>query len=334
MFDVLAQTLEGTPPAQPVGQLPHLDWQWHAEGVLELSPRHACSQAVVLSAGVHGNETAPIELLNRLVAELLAGEHPLNVRLLVVLGNAPSMRANRRYLHADMNRMFGGRHARFAPCDETVRAQQLEQLLAQFYHNASAAGAAQRFHYDLHTAIRGSLHLRFGLLPLQPRPYSADMLQWLEQAGLDALVYHRSPGGTFTHFSSEAFAAESCTLELGKALPFGQNDLGQFSQITRALEALVSGSAAPARCGEALKHYQVVQDILREKPDFVLNIPADALNFTAYPQGYVLAEQSGKVYRVEHPEEVVLFPNPNVALGMRAGLMLTLMKSSYSTDND
>lgn len=324
MFDVLAQTLEGTPPANPAGQLPQLDWQWHAQGVLELSPRHPCEKAVVLSAGVHGNETAPIELLNQLVTELLTGARPLNVRLLVVLGNPPSMRANKRYLHADMNRMFGGRHARFEVSDETVRARELEHLLAQFYRSASAADATQRFHYDLHTAIRGSLHLRFGLLPFQPRPHSAAMLHWLNQAGLDALVYHRSPGGTFTHFSSEAFQAESCTLELGKALPFGHNDLSQFTQIKLALEALVSDLSLPERRGEPLKHYQVVQDILREQPDFVLNIPADALNFTAYPQGYVLAEQSGKVYRVEYPQEVVLFPNPNVALGLRAGLMLTL----------
>ncbi|MCC3701540.1 succinylglutamate desuccinylase [Rouxiella badensis] len=325
MFDVLTLTLDGTPPVLPSGQLPHLDWQWLAEGVLELSPRHACKKAVVLSAGVHGNETAPIELLNQLVAELLAGTRPLRVRLLVVLGNPPSMRANKRYLVADMNRMFGGRHVRFTPSDETRRAQQLEQLLAQFYRSASAAGARQRFHYDLHTAIRGSLYLRFGLLPFQLRPHSPEMLAWLEQAGLDALVYHRSPGGTFTHFSSEVFDAESCTLELGKALPFGENDLKQFIQIKLALQALVSDLPAPARQGEPMKHFQVVQDILREQPDFQLHVPADALNFTAYPQGYVLAEQSGKTYRVEHPEEVVLFPNPNVALGLRAGLMLVEM---------
>ena len=322
MFDLLTLTLAATPPPLPSGQTATIDWQWLAEGVLELSPRHPCDSAVVISAGIHGNETAPIELLNQLVSELLAGARPLNVRLLVVLGNPPAMRSNQRFVHGDMNRMFGGRHARFSDSDETRRAQQLEQLLAQFYRTATAAGATQRLHYDLHTAIRGSRHLRFGLLPWQSRPHARSMLQWLEQAGLDALVYHRSPGGTFTHFSSEVFTADSCTLELGKARPFGDNDLQQFSQIRQALEALVSDLPAPAREGPPLKHYRVVQELIREHQDFILHIPADALNFTPYPQGYVLAEQNGKIYRVEQAEEVILFPNPNVAIGLRAGLLL------------
>ncbi|MFZ4835229.1 succinylglutamate desuccinylase [Rouxiella sp. Mn2063] len=321
-FDFLAETLSGRPPEFPCGQTETLDWQWLGEGIVELSPRHTCTQAIVLSAGIHGNETAPIELLNQLVSELLQGSRPLKVRLLVIMGNPPSMRANKRYIQADMNRMFGGRHASFAPSDETQRAQQLEQVLAQFYRLASAAGATERLHYDLHTAIRGSLHTRFGLVPLQARPYSLAMLNWLDAAGLDALVYHRSPGGTFTHFSSKVFDADSCTLELGKALPFGHNDHQQFVLIRQALEALVSDQLPPPRTLSPMKHYQVVQDILRKQQDFQLHIPADALNFTAYPQGFVLAEQNGQDYRVEHAKEWVLFPNPNVAIGLRAGLML------------
>ncbi|PKE29022.1 succinylglutamate desuccinylase [Rahnella sp. AA] len=323
MFDFLAMTLRAEPVTEPAGQTETLDWQWRGEGILELSPRQPCDVAVVISAGIHGNETAPVELLNQLVGELLNAKRQLRVRLLVLLGNPPSMRINKRFVDADMNRMFGGRHARIPPVDETRRAQELEQVMALFYRSAKAAGATQRFHYDLHTAIRGSKHVRFGLLPFQARPKGEAMLRWLDAAGLDALVHHRSPGGTFTHFSSEVFQADSCTLELGKALPFGHNDHAQFTGIRRALENLVSGEPLPAREAETpLIHYRVVQDIIRSKEDFRLFVPADALNFTAFKKGFVLAEESGKTYQVEEEEERVLFPNPNVATGLRAGLML------------
>ena len=326
MFDLLAMTLSGDPVAEPCGHTETLDWQWRGEGILELSPRQPCETAVVISAGVHGNETAPIELLNQLVDDLLSGARPLTVRLLVLLGNPPSMRINQRYVEADMNRMFGGRHARYKPNDETRRAQELEQVMALFYRSASAAGATQRVHYDLHTAIRGSQHVRFGLLPFQPRQQGKVMLEWLDAAGLDALVHHRSPGGTFTHFSSEVFQADSCTLELGKASPFGSNDHAQFSGVRRALETLVSGEPLPEREADSpLLHYRVVQDVIRSKEDFQLFVPGDALNFTAFKKGFVIAQERGKTYRVEAEEEVVLFPNPNVAMGLRAGLMLTKM---------
>jgi len=122
------------------------------------------------------------------------------------------------------------------------------------------------------------------------------------------------------------FKADSCTLELGKALPFGSNDHTQFTGIRRALESLVSGEPLPVREAAApLVHYRVVQDVIRSQEDFELYVPPDALNFTAFSKGFVIAQESGKTYQVEADEEVVLFPNPNVALGLRAGLMLVKM---------
>lgn len=243
MNNLLALTLAGTPPATPEGENAALRWKWLGEGVLELSPLQGYRQAVVLSAGIHGNETAPIELLDRLVNEIFAGVRPLAVRLLVVLGNPPAMRTNQRYLASDMNRMFGGRYQQFEPSGETARAQQLEQAVSSFF----AGEQATRFHYDLHTAIRGSLLPRFGILPYQPQSYSSEMLALLDAAELDALVVHQTAGGTFSNFSSEHAQAASCTLELGKARPFGSNDLQQFSAINKALQALVCGQSLPLR---------------------------------------------------------------------------------------
>ncbi|MEG3130177.1 succinylglutamate desuccinylase [Pantoea cypripedii] len=319
MQDFLQQTLSGRVPQERQGQNAHLSWQWLDEGILSLTPHAPTSQALVLSAGIHGNETAPVEILNLLLTPLLQGEKPLAVRLLVLLGNPQALRSGKRYQQYDINRLFGGRWQQVSDVAEARRAMQLEQALETFWRNCISTET--RWHLDLHTAIRGSYHARFGVMPLNPRPWPDDFMQWLAAAGLEALVFHRSPGGTFTHFSCEHFSAASCTLELGKALPFGENDLTQFSAAQQALAALLYGDALP-ETQETPRHYRVAQQITRHGEDFVLHMGPETLNFTAFPQGTLLAEEGDTRYYVQQAREYVLFPNPNVAPGLRAGLML------------
>lgn len=319
MQDFLQQTLSGSQPLTLKGENALLRWHWWDEGILELVPKTPARQALVLSAGIHGNETAPVEILNLLLTSLLAGEKPLVPRVLVLLGNPPALRAGKRYLHYDLNRLFGGRWQQIDDGEEARRALRLEQALEQFWQACGADDT--RWHLDLHTAIRGSYHARFGVMPHNNRPWPEDFLHWLAAAGLEALVFHRAPGGTFTHFSCEHYGAASCTLELGKALPFGENDLSQFSAAYQALAALLCGGALPEVHGSP-RRYRVTQQITRHSENFVLHMSADTLNFTAFPQGTLLAEDSETRYYVQQAREYVLFPNPNVASGQRAGLML------------
>jgi succinylglutamate desuccinylase len=234
------------------------------------------------------------------------------------------MRAGKRYLHSDMNRMFGGRYRNFAASGETVRAQQLERALAAFFDGEQAA----RFHYDLHTAIRESRLPRFGILPFQKRPYSEPMLKLLDAADLDALVVHSAPGGTFSHYSSEHLNAASCTLELGKARPFGSNDLQQFAAIDRALRAAVSEGALPARAGDEIRVFRVMHSLIKHSEDFKLYLDDDTANFTELKPGMLLCEQPQEDYRVGPEGAWILFPNPNVALGLRAGMLLNEVSRS------
>ncbi|QKJ86983.1 Succinylglutamate desuccinylase [Paramixta manurensis] len=319
MRDFLQQTLDGNRPVISSGRNTHLSWQWHDDGILELTPHQSTSMALVVSAGIHGNETAPVEILNALTTSLLNGEKPLMPRLLLILGNPPALRAGKRYVRCDVNRLFGGRWQQYEDTSEARRAWRLEQAMENFYQAGN--NEEVRWHLDLHTAIRGSYHPRFGVLPLNQRPWPEDFLGWMAAAGLEALVFHRAPGGTFTHYSCEHFGALSCTLELGKAQPFGENDLTQFSAARNALAALLFGEPLP-ESGETPRRYRVSQQITRTNEHFTLHMSAETLNFTAFPQGTLLAEAGDKRYYVQQAREYVLFPNPNVAPGLRAGLML------------
>ncbi|KEY58089.1 succinylglutamate desuccinylase [Serratia sp. DD3] len=318
-MDLLALTLAAKPPGHTRGETTTLRWQWLGEGLLELCPVQGYQQAVVISAGIHGNETAPIELLNQLVEELIQGIRPLAVRLLVVLGNPMAMRANKRYLTQDINRLFGGRYRQCSLTEESARVQQLEQVVSAFF-NGEGAG---RVHYDLHTAIRASLYPRFALLPYQQTAYNPAMLAWLEAAELDALVIHQAAGGTFSHFTCEHLQVASCTLELGKARPFGDNDLRQFSAINGALQALISGQPLPIGRQAPISVFRVEQSIIKRSEAFSLYLSDDTANFTPLAQGSLLYEQPGESYQVPYANARILFPNPNVALGLRAGMIVT-----------
>jgi len=317
----LNQTLSGGIPSVTRGSNAHGSWQWWDEGILTFTPRQVADQALLLSAGIHGNETAPVELLMPWVDDLLAGKVPVAWRLMVVLGNPEALREQKRYLHSDINRMFGGRWQAFPDSPETQRAMALEQWVTRFWDEGHES---RRWHLDMHTAIRDSYHPRFGVLPSRATPYEVDFLHWLGCAGLEALVFHQQPAGTFSHFTSEYFNASSCTLELGKAQRFGDNDLAKFVVTQEALYALLAGETG-AEVNTKPLHYRVAQQITRTSEDFILHMSDDTLNFTAFERGVCLAEEGLAQIVVQKETEYVLFPNPHVALGLRAGLMLERM---------
>ncbi|WP_273207348.1 succinylglutamate desuccinylase [Marinobacter subterrani] len=298
-----------------------------ALGVLDIIPPagrdNPNNDAIIVSAGVHGNETAPIEVLNGLVSELLAGEWQAACPLLLILGNPPAMVAGERFTEVNLNRLFSGAHGRdeYDGLAEAARARFLEEVCRQF----AAANPGALSHYDLHTAIRPSHRERFALYPfVASRQVPAEQCDFLLEAEVETLLLQHKSGTTFSSFSSSELNAESFTVELGKVRPFGQNDLTRFAGIRNALQRRFRGLPAPVRNPpfDPLTIFEVVHEILNTGEDFRFHIPDDVANFTEYQPGTVIWEDKDTCYRVGHAPEAIVFPNRDVPVGQRVGLMI------------
>jgi len=323
--DFLAYTLAGTRPAANAMQgmcAAGARWSWLDDGVLLIEPAVpvANMRSVLASAGVHGDETAPIELLSYLVRDIARGEAALTCRLLVILGNVDAMRDACRYRDDDLNRLFSGRHLQLPHSHEAPRAAALEQAATRFFAAASDASGA-RWHIDMHTAIRASAFERFALLPHTGRPFSRAMFEWLGEAHISAVLLHTTKGNTYSHFTAQTCGAEACTLELGKVRPFGQNDLARFAGADDALRRLLAGTngVGPMQLPRA---FTVIDQITKQSAAFELLVAADVANFTPFARNTLLARDGDYRYVVQHDEERLVFPNASVKPGLRAGLMV------------
>lgn len=318
------------------GRLSGGRYRIHGDGILELTPDVVAADArsVVISAGIHGNETAPIELVGELLAALETGLLKLGAPLLIILGNIPSIRAQSRFVTTNLNRLFR------QDCDQTgdqtgdepERARELMRAVDDFF----ARHPDHRLHLDMHTAIRDSRYPRFAVVPFTetvPRvekpPQTRSEIQpsssWqsLAAAGMQAVLFQHQHSWTFSHYSRHYHAAEAYTLELGKVRPFGDNDLDALNGMRMWLAVLAEGRPSTAGKLDDLRFFQVAHELMRTSDTFRLAFADDVANFTEFAVGETLADdQDSGPFIVQDAPLSVVFPNANVELNARAALLV------------
>lgn len=320
---LLELTLAGHEPAAKIQLTPEgARLRWLAEGALEITPPGATDNGLdlLLSAGIHGNETAPIELLDRLLQGIARGTLKPRARLLFLLGNPEAMRRGERYIDQDINRLFNGQHEQSSGF-EALRACELEHLAATFFSKPGR----QRLHYDLHTAIRASKIEQFALYPwCEGRAHSRLELTRLRAAGIEAVLLQSKASITFSGYTYAQLEAEAFTLELGKARAFGQNQLVNLDRLEQRLECLIEGREPELETGlDGLQLFAVAREVIKHSDAFVLHLPAAVENFSELPVGYLLAEDiAGTRWVIEQAGTRVIFPNPKVKNGLRAAILV------------
>jgi len=316
----LDHSLEARPPAAVEGEIPGGRFRLLAPGVLELVP-DVCSaqaQAGVISVGIHGNETAPIELLGATLARLEAGLLRLAAPLLVILGHPAAIRHQARFVTTNLNRLF--RRELEEKGAEPDRARTLMAAVDGFY---ARHPDRDRWHYDLHTAIRDSRFPRFVVEPFANAPTPLVQWRWLAAAGIQAVLHQHRHSWTFSHYAKHYHGAAAFTFELGRARPFGHNDLTPLAAMGRLLEALIEDRAPPAGDPGEMVFFRAEHELLRHSERFRLCFPDDTANFSEFPPHSLLAHDAaaGDTRVGERPVAVV-FPNAEVEIGARAALLV------------
>ncbi|MBC3348474.1 MULTISPECIES: succinylglutamate desuccinylase [Pseudomonas] len=320
---LLELTLAGREPAEKTQlTVEGVRMRWLSEGALEVKPPQARDngQDLLLSAGIHGNETAPIELLDRLLHDIARGDLKPRARILFLFGNPEAIRRGERFVEQDVNRLFNGRHE-LSGGAEALRACELERLAASFF----SVPDRSRLHYDLHTAIRGSKIEQFALYPWKEgRQHSRRELARLRAAGMEAVLLQNKPSIVFSAYTYDQLGAESFTLELGKARPFGENDGVNVSLLETRLQQIIEGTEPESdESLDGLQLFSVAREIIKHSDSFRLNLPADIENFSELGKGYVLAEDIAQTrWVIEEEGARIIFPNPKVKNGLRAGILI------------
>lgn len=291
-----------------------------ASGVLTVKAAtpDAGRPSVLVSVGVHGDETGPIEMVAWLVEALSRTPEALAVDLMLCVGNIDAIRLGKRFVDADLNRMFRAERGALAGTFEAGRADVLIDVTRAFFEGSGP----QRWHLDLHTAIRPSHYPMFAIVPelIEDRA-RASLIAWMGEAGIQAIIMNPASAGTYSYFTSEHLGAAGTTVELGRVGTLGQNDLSQFADAARALERLLHGQ--PAGEAKAAPHvFATARSIMKLSDAFSMRVGRETWNFTPMKRGEVIALDGDTVYTVEHDEELVVFPNPDVRVGLRAGIMV------------
>ncbi|PHV11751.1 succinylglutamate desuccinylase [Chitinimonas sp. BJB300] len=289
------------------------------EGLIAIEPLTPVFD-LFISSGIHGNETAPIELAAKLLQAILDGALIPRARVLFAFGNPEAIRRNERYLDDDLNRLFGKPAAQTGEGPAACRARELEAVAKAFF---AQSGTRWKLHYDLHTAIRGSKIEKFAIYPFpHEQAFDTDEIARLAACGIEAVLLQPKPSPTFSYFTRQYCGAQGFTLELGKAQPFGQNEGVNLDLLEAELRRLLSGERLDYSSQAQPALYQVAREVIKQTDAFVLNLDDAVENFTELAEGYVLAEDGDNRFIVEEPGARIVFPNRKVKNGLRAGLLV------------
>ncbi|POB14978.1 succinylglutamate desuccinylase [Halobacteriovorax sp. DA5] len=296
------------------------EFEIHDTGIIEVTPKSIeTDDTYIISCGIHGNETAPIEFTNEILEKIYNDELVLTSPTLIFFGNPRAMNIGERFSEYNLNRCFNGAYKKLSDNYEVRRAQVIEE---NCYNFVAKYKQKQLFHFDLHCALKKSEMERFALVPKsKDRKRDEEFNLALANMEVEASLFSHKESTVFSSFTFEKFNAFSATVELGKVYPFGKNPEGKFKAAQETIEKLLSSKELVQK--PFPKAFSIYESINKEYDDFCFTFDEEeSANFTPFKKGHHIFTQNNEEYKAPEDNLRMIFPNSKVILGQRALLLI------------
>ena len=295
----------------------------HSAGILELIPATLAKHSLILSCAVHGDETAPIEVLDKILADIVTGKILLNTHLVIVFANIAAIKQNKRYVDTNLNRLFTTdllNKPTQVDNYEEHRAGQICACLAAIY---SAGRYPFRTHLDLHCSIKASIHPIFAVKPVKLIGSSRVVYRTPIVYPVDAMIHSRQVSTTLSFYTTNVLTCASATLELGKSNKLFCNESAHLIAIyTYLVEALTTSLYKASFCIKTERHFVVAEEIVKKTSYFHFTSTQSFVNFQPIEQNQRIAQLSAAESFISPGKRLMCFANQNVEIGHRAALLL------------
>lgn len=300
--------------------------KFYHRGMLSITPANAKKEmgATVISVGIHGDETGPIELVDKLVTQILNGDVTLSHQCLFIFAHPDATLKKARFIEQNLNQMFEMAAMPTRGLESEIAAK-IKDVVELFFERSHTQN---RWHLDLHCSSRPSQYPVFAIRPFTRHQAESDdqaLMAFARHANIQAFLRCQHPNFTFAWFTGEYFQAKSLTIELGQLRALGENDLSEFGHFLSGMHTLLGRTALqhfPDTQQSPMAVYNVLKEIRKQSADLVFTAKQAVINFEPLYLNQEYAIQGGLPMVCESGRHALVFANDKVAVGQRAALLV------------
>ncbi|WP_432773736.1 succinylglutamate desuccinylase [Francisella salimarina] len=300
--------------------------KYYNDCIVAIFPTAKTSQkAMIVSVGIHGDETEPVELVYKLFNDLINGNITINRPLMIIVGNLEAIRQGKRQIEVNLNRCFDIDELSLNNSLEHKRALDIITVIDHFKKELDAENTSIELLLDLHSYVYPDYFCEYQddktqfAICVKEQPYNLSHEKILFACNLGKVITDINMKGTLVSFIVKKYPyITSMVFELGHAHKLGDNNPLDLENISNYLYTQVSEkyNQKIQRNSQQIEKYKFCPSVIKNNETFELNNNICLKNFTKYKKGTVLAYENGEViYKAPSDNHTVLFPWPTRPIG-------------------